>query len=227
MMLDPRNIIRTNKRTLSLMVNAKGELIVRAPYNFPEHKIFDFIKEKQDWIVKKQNAVRANSYINQNVVNYSVFLFLGQELVPVISNEVKEFYMDDGRLLIPAKIPADKILGKLERWYRKVAAGVIVERVAYLAQKLRLHPNEVTVNNNKTRWGVCDSRANIAINWRAIFLPPNLLDYIVVHELCHLLEFNHTKAFWAIVENVIPDYQSVRTHLKCLNYLLLLFRKEQ
>lgn len=225
-MLDPRNIIRTNKRTLSLLVNAKGELIVRAPYNFPEHKIFEFIKEKQDWIIKKQNAVRANSYINQNVVNYNVFLFLGQELTPVISSEVKEFYMEDGRLLIPAKIPSDRILPRLERWYRKVAEGVIVDRVNYLAQKLRLRPKQVGINNNKTRWGVCDVNGNIAINWRAIFLPPNLLDYIVVHELCHLLEFNHTKAFWAIVGNVIPDYQSVRKHLKCLNYLILLFRKE-
>lgn len=225
-MLDPRNIIRTNKRTLSLMVNAKGELIVRAPYNYPEKKIFDFIKEKQDWIIKKQNAVCANSYINQNVVNYTVFLFLGQELTPTLSSDVKDIIMEDGRLLIPAKIPNEKILGKVERWYRKVAAEIIVERVYYLSQKIRLHPNAATVNNNKTRWGVCDSNGNIAINWRAIFLPPNLLDYIIVHELCHLLEFNHTKAFWEIVGKVIPDYQSVRQHLKCLNYLILLFRKE-
>ena len=225
-MLDPRNIIRTNKRTLSLMVNARGELIVRAPYNFPEHKIFEFIKEKQDWIIKKQNAVRANSYINQNVVNYTVFLFLGQELTPVITKDVKDFFIDGGRLLIPAKIPEDKILNRVERWYRKVAMEIIVERVTFMATRLHLHPTSVTTNNNKTRWGVCDSHGNIAINWRAIFLPPNLLDYIVVHELCHLLEFNHTKAFWAIVANVIPDYQSVRKHLKCLNYLIMLFRKE-
>lgn len=225
-MLDPRNIIRTNKRTLSLMVNARGELIVRAPYNFPEHKIFEFIKEKQDWIIKKQNAVRANSYINQNVVNYTVFLFLGQELTPVITKEVKDIFIDDGRLLIPAKISEDKILNRVERWYRKVALEIIVERVNFMATRLHLHPNGVTTNNNKTRWGVCDSNGNIAINWRAIFLPPNLLDYVVVHELCHLLEFNHTKAFWAIVGNIIPDYQSVRKHLKCLNYLIMLFRKE-
>ena len=80
-MLDPRNIIRTNKRTLSLMINAKGELVVRAPYNYPENKIFDFIKQKEDWIIKKQNAIRSNSYINPNVVNYTQFLFLGKELM--------------------------------------------------------------------------------------------------------------------------------------------------
>lgn len=226
LMLDPRNIIRTNKRTLSLLVNAKGELIVRAPYNYPESKIFAFIKEKEDWIIKKQNAIRSNSYINPNVVNYTLFLFLGKELTPLISSDVKEIMISDNKLLIPAKFPSEKILGKIEKWYRKVASEVLVERVHYMAQKLRLRPNEVTTNNNKTRWGVCDSHNNIAINWRAIFLPPNLLDYIVVHELCHLLEFNHTPAFWSVVGNVIPDYQIIRKHLKCLNYLILLFRKE-
>jgi len=225
-MVDPRNIIRTNKRSLSLMINAKGELIVRAPYNYPESRIFDFIKQKEDWIIKKQNAVRSNSYINLNVVNYNVFLFLGKELTPLISNEVKEIMINENKLLIPAKIQSDKILNKIEKWYRKVAEEVLVERVNYLANQLRLRPLNIKTNNNKTRWGVCDSHGNIAINWRAIFLPPNLLDYIVVHELCHLLEFNHTPAFWDVVSNVIPDYQILRKHLKCLNYLILLFRKE-
>ncbi len=225
-MIDPRNIIRTNKRSLSLMINAKGELIVRAPYNYPESRIFDFIKQKEDWIIKKQNAIRSNSYINPNVVNYTTFMFLGKEITPLISSEVKEIMINDNKLMIPAKISSDKILGKVEKWYRKVANEVLVERVNYMAKQLRLRPVNITTNNNKTRWGVCDSRGNIAINWRAIFLPPNLLDYIVVHELCHLLEFNHTPAFWNIVEKIIPDYQVVRKHLKCLNYLILLFRKE-
>ena len=225
-MLDPRNIIRTNKRTLSLMVNAKGELIVRAPYNYPESKIFAFIKEKEDWILKKQRAIRSNSYINPNVVNYPTFLFLGKELTPLITKDVKEIMISENKLLIPDRFPSEKILGKVEKWYRKVAAEVLVERVRYMAERLKLRPNEITTNNNKTRWGVCDSHSNIAINWRAIFLPPNLLDYIVVHELCHLLEFNHTPALWNVVGNCIPDYQMLRKHLKCLNYLILLFRKE-
>ncbi len=225
-MLDPRNIIRTNKRTLSLLVNARGELIVRAPYNFPEHRIFDFVREKREWIEKKQSQVRSNGFINQNVLNYSVYLFLGKELTPVISTEVKNFYIEEGKLFIPAKIQQNKILSKLERWYKKVAFEVIVERTEHLAKKLRLRPVSININNNKTRWGVCNSKSNIFVNWRAIFLPPDLLDYIIIHELCHLLEFNHTKAFWAIVEQVMPNYSGIRKHLKYLNYLLLLFRKE-
>ena len=147
-MLDPRNIIRTDKRTLSLMINAKGELIVRAPYNYPESKIFEFIKQKEDWIIKKQQAIRSNSYINHNVVNYTTFFFLGKELTPLITNDVKEIMMNDNKLLIPAKIPSEKILGRVEKWFRKVAEEVLVERVIYMAKQLRLRPVNIKTNNN-------------------------------------------------------------------------------
>ena len=223
-MLDPRNIIRTNKRTLSLFVNVKGELIVRAPYKYPDYKIFEFVKGKEEWIRKKQAAIRNNSYINQSVICYNSYFFLGQELSPVISANVKDFVINSGVLYIPAKIPAEKILSKVERWYKKAALDIITERADYFRTRLRLSPEEISVNNNKTRWGVCDSHNRIAINWRAVLLPPNLLDYIIVHEFCHLLEFNHTKNFWAIVSTIIPDWRAVRIHLKRMGYLLMLFR---
>jgi predicted metal-dependent hydrolase len=225
-MLDPRNIIRTDKHTISLLVNAKGELIVRAPYYCSEYEIFNFVKQKADWIEKKQHSIRSNSYININVLNYNSYLFLGKELTPVISSKVNDFNIDNGTIYIPSKIQSDKILSKIERWFKKLAADVITKRAEFFSARLRLVPQSIAVNNNKTRWGVCDIKSNIAINWRAIFLPPNLLDYIIVHEFCHLLEFNHTKNFWAVVEQIVPDWRTVRLHLKHLNYLLLLFRKE-
>jgi predicted metal-dependent hydrolase len=223
-MLDPRNIIRTNKRTLSLSVNIRGELIVHAPYNYPDYKIFDFVKAKQDWIRRKQSSIKNNSYINQSVADYNSYFFLGQELQPIISSAVRDFTVSGGVLYIPTKIPADKIMPKIERWYKKAALDIITERADYFRTRLRLSPEEISVNNNKTRWGVCDNKNRIAINWRAILLPPNLLDYIIVHEFCHLLEFNHTKNFWSIVATIIPDWRTVRTHLKRLGYLLMLFR---
>jgi len=80
-------------------------------------------------------------------------------------------------------------------------------------------------NNNQTSWGVCGRGGAIAVNWRAVMLPPALLDYIVVHEFCHMLEFNHSKQFWAIVESILPNWRELRKHLKHMNWLLGLFRK--
>lgn len=225
-MIDPRNIIRTKKKNLSLLINAKGELVVRAPMGYPDHKIYDFIKEKEEWIAKKQATILANSYVNHNVLNYTTYLFLGQELTPIISSSVKDFAISNRVLYIPAKIDSTKIFGKVEKYFKKLAVEVIQSRSEYFRQKLRLNPESVGINNNKTRWGVCDSKNKIAINWRAVFLPPNLLDYIIVHEFCHLLEFNHTKNFWAVVQTIIPDWRAVRMHLKHMNWILMLFRKD-
>jgi predicted metal-dependent hydrolase len=225
-MIDPRNIIRTKKRNLSLLVNAKGELKVRAPIGYPDYKIYEFIKEKEEWITKKQNAILANSYVNQNVLNYTTYLFFGQELTPVISSSVNNFAISNRVLYIPAKIDNAKIFGRIEKYFKKLAGEIIETRAAYFTERLRLHPESVGINNNKNRWGVCDNKNKISINWRAVFLPPNLLDYIIVHEFCHLLEFNHTKNFWAVVQTIIPDWRTIRLHLKHLNWILMLFRNE-
>ncbi|MDR0383789.1 MAG: M48 family metallopeptidase [Christensenellaceae bacterium] len=224
-MLDPRNIIRSKRKNLSLLVNSKGELIVRAPIGYPDSRIFAFIKQKEIWIAKKQEQIRSNSYLNQNVANYNTYLFLGVELNPIISNEVKKITLRNNDMLIPAKYPQEKIFGKIEKHFRKVSNDIIVDRCLYYEQQLRLTPSKIVINNNKTRWGVCTNQGLIGINWRAVCLPPNLLDYIIVHEFCHLLEFNHTKAFWGVVNKILPDWKARRTHLKHLNWILSLFRK--
>jgi hypothetical protein len=224
-MLDPRNIYRSKRKTLALFVDLHGNLIVKAPERLPEGKIFDFVKSKQDWIAARQHQIRQNSYINRNVTTYNSFLFLGQELVPVISQKAKQITMQDGVLLIPARFSGEQVLKKVEKWMKTQADIILSERVKYFANRLKLQPSAIAINNNKTRWGSCDTRRKICLNWRAVMLPPNLFDYIVVHEFCHMLEFNHTKNFWAVVETILPDWRVLRKHLKQMNWLLMLFRK--
>jgi len=225
-MLDPRNIYRSKRRTLALFVDLHGNLIVKAPERLSEAKIFAFVKSKQDWILARQHQIRQNSYINRNVVTHNTFLMLGQELVPVISQRAKQIMRQDGVLLIPAKYTSEQVLRKIEKWFRTQAELVFNERARYFANRLNMQPSAVAINNNKTRWGSCDTKRQINLNWRAVMLPPNLFDYIVVHEFCHLLEFNHTKNFWTVVETILPDWRTLRKHLKQMNWILMLFRKD-
>jgi len=224
-MLDPRNIYRSRRKTLALFVDLHGNLIVKAPERLPEGKIFDFVKTKREWILARQHQIRQNSYINRNVVTHNSFLFLGQEVVPVLSQKAKQIAKQDSVLIVPAKFSGEQILKKIEKWFRQQATTILNERVRYFAGKLNMQPSAVAINNNKTRWGSCDSKRKINLNWRAVMLPPPLFDYIVVHEFCHLLEFNHTKNFWAIVETILPDWRVLRKHLKQMNWVLMLFRK--
>jgi len=190
-------------------------------------KIFAFVKAKEDWIKRRQAQNVQNSYINKNVVTYQTFLFLGVELSPIISTKTKEISKQDSALVIPQKFvmgDQEKTLRRIRKWMEQNAKTIIEQRVGYFSHRLKLPVTNLVINNNKTRWGVCSKDGTIAVNWRAVMLPANLLDYIVVHEFCHMLEFNHSKQFWAVVETVLPDWRATRKHLKQMNWLLTLFR---
>ena len=209
---------------MALYINPCGELIVKAPLNMSDRKIFDFIKSKADWIQIQQAKVVQNKYINQNVVAYNTFLFLGTELMPTICSVSRHITRQDNVLLIPTRFDQAVILKKIEKWLRDQAKTIIAERAQYFSQVLKLNASAVVTNNNKTRWGSCSRKGELAVNWRAVMLKPELLDYIIVHEFCHLLEFNHTKNFWAVVQTILPNWKTLRIQLKHMNWLLQLFR---
>ncbi|MDR0462399.1 MAG: M48 family metallopeptidase [Christensenellaceae bacterium] len=223
-MVNPANIYRSKRNTLSIYIDPTGELIVRAPLGMTDRKIFDFIKSRGDWIAARKEAVQRNAFINRNVASYNTFFFLGTELVPVINNSAKQITREARALVIPGKIENDKILKKVEKYFRDHAKVIVAERCQYFSERLKLKFNTANINNNKTRWGSCTKTGDIAINWRAVMLAPNVLDYIIVHEFCHLLEFNHTKNFWAVVQTILPDWKRLRLELKHLSWLLQLFR---
>ena len=222
--LNPANIFRSNRRTLALYIDPNGDLIIKAPTNMSDRRIYDFVKEKGDWIRARQEQILKNTYINRSAVAYNTFIFLGGELLPVISKTAKQISRQDGALIIPGRIEPGKILKRVEKWLREQAKIITQERAQYVSHTLKLVAASVGVNNNQTRWGSCSKSGVIAINWRAVMLKPELFDYIVVHEFCHLLEFNHTKNFWAVVQTILPEWKKMRMELKRYNWILQLFR---
>lgn len=96
----------------------------------------------------------------------------------------------------------------------KRARKVFPERIAYFAKQMGVTYGRVTLREQKTRWGSCSSKGNLNFNWKLILLPPELLDYVVVHELAHRKEMNHSAAFWKVVEEILPDYRERRKALK-------------
>ena len=103
---------------------------------------------------------------------------------------------------------------RLEAPYRQAAKEYIPKRVAYYAQLLDVTYATISIRDQKTRWGSCSSKGNLYFSWRLILAPPKVLDYVVVHELCHRKEMNHSPRFWALVESMIPDYKTHRKWLK-------------
>ena len=106
-------------------------------------------------------------------------------------------------------------LSALERQHLQNKACVVIpRRVAYYAEKLGVSYGKITLRQQKTRWGSCSSEKNLNFNWKLILAPPEVLDYVVIHELCHLKEMNHSKAFWDEVGKVMPEYETYKLWLK-------------
>ena len=101
-----------------------------------------------------------------------------------------------------------------KKYYRNLAREVLGARTGYYARKMGVTYGRISIREQKTRWGSCSSAGNLNFNWKLILAPPEVLDYVVIHELCHLKEMNHSKAFWDEVEKVMPEYETYKLWLK-------------
>ncbi|MBL7022319.1 M48 family metallopeptidase [Patescibacteria group bacterium] len=98
--------------------------------------------------------------------------------------------------------------------YKDKALKLAQERIQFYNIKYKFKYNKIRIRNQKTRWGSCSQKGNLNFNYRIIFLSEQMRDYIIVHELCHLKEFNHSKRFWKLVSSILPDYKKIRKDLK-------------
>ena len=103
-----------------------------------------------------------------------------------------------------------------KKYYRNLAREVLGARTGYYARKMGVTYGRISIREQKTRWGSCSSAGNLNFNWKLVLMPPELLDYVVVHELAHRKEMNHSPRFWAVVEKELPDYRDRREKLKIL-----------
>lgn len=122
----------------------------------------------------------------------------------------------------PASTLTDAQRAALEKRYIAAAKDYFPKRAAYFVQFTGGSYNRITIRDQKTRWGSCSARGTLSFNWRLMLAPPAILDYVVVHELCHLTYMNHSAAFWSKVESVYPDYRTARKWLKAHGHELIL-----
>ncbi len=223
-MVVPDLIVRTYRRSLSLTISRKGELIVRAPKKLTNEKIFEFINDKEKWINRKKKEILSQLEQNSSLIDYNQIMLFGSTYKIFSVAGIKKIELNNNKILTP--IFADKfdMINKVAKWYIEIAKDVIAKRVEYFADLMQIEYNSFSITNSKSRWGSCDSSANIKLNFRVVMLPHKIIDYIIIHELSHILEFNHSKEFYKVIETLLPDWQLHKKNLKNYNYLLQLFR---
>jgi len=218
--IEIEKIIRTNRKTISLQITDDATLIVKAPFDANDKTIMGVVLKHKKWIEQKKGEIEARDpkFSPKEFVNGEGFLYLGRyyRLKIVDDQEVplkfeNEFYLSRYALPQAKEVFTD--------WYRKMAYEKISERVRWYAQKRGFKFKKANITNAQKRWGSC-SNGNLNFPWRLIMAPLCVIDYVVIHELVHLEEKNHTKAFWDKIKMLMPNYEKHKDWLQKNSYLL-------
>lgn len=222
-MITPDFIERSKRKTLSLSVLKDGSVVVKAPISMRDETINRFVEDKQNWIKDKLFIVNKTKVKFDDVLHYQNFLLYGNKYSLVLSDVKKIETTNKFQIVIPRKTERDKILKTLKNWYKKIAKQVLFDRLSYIESKIKLKSSLMKIGDSKGRWGSCSSRGVICLNWRVIMLPPEIIDYVIVHELCHLVEMNHSQNFWRLVETFLPKAPELKKEIKEFGFLLSIF----
>ena len=223
-MIIPDEVTRSNRRSVSITIMKNGSVVVKAPLKMAESEINKFVESKQDWIKNKLTIINSTLMKFQDIISYKKVLVYGNKYTILLAN-VKNIELDDNmQIIFPKKVLPEKRLKYLKQWYKKFAKKILESRIEFLAKQFKLQFTSFKITDSKGRWGSCNSRGQICINFRVVMLPPSIIDYILVHELCHLVEMNHSKRFWELVLNFYSQAKTARNALKQYSFLLDLYK---
>ena len=216
----PVEIVRTDrKRSVSIQLEGTG-IKVRVPKGLSDNRIHDLIVKRSPWIRKKlKEAELFQPAKSKEYVSGETFPYLGKNYrLKIVSGETPSLKLKGGYL--EATVPdcglerEQEIRSHLLEWYQQHALKRLEEKTRRYAKIIGVNPQSVTIKNYKSRWGSCSVKGDVSYNWRIILAPHRIVDYVVVHELCHLLEHNHSSRYWKHVERHVPDYKERREWLR-------------
>ena len=216
-------IIRTSRRSKSISLKIRnGELEVSCPYNTSETFLKNLIQSKKEWINKNIDRSRKN-HKNIDQISHGFITYKGQILklvyeksnfegIAVEDNKLKIFYSDESK--------SKKLIIE---WLKLQANNFLRARLSFLSKRISIEFNSLTIKSYTARWGSCNIRGDIFLNWKLIMLPESVIDYVLNHELAHINVPNHSKEFWRLVKKKDPNYCKNKRWLKDNGSSFILF----
>ena len=210
---------------VSITVGVDGVKVV-APRGVGDDRIIAVVENKREWIFNKVEGLKLQNKqlrTERELVSGVKLPFRGEDFTLRVSEYDGRYtrVTIEGELFVvyinknlPLNKRQEEIRRGLERWYVIQAKEIFHNRLEVYRDKLGLNFNQVRLKNQKTRWGSCSSKGNVNLNWRLVMSPTYIMDYVIVHELCHLKFMNHSHAFWQLLESIIPDYKVGKLWLK-------------
>jgi predicted metal-dependent hydrolase len=205
------------RRTVGLKITASG-LVIHAPKRISKLQLESVILQKANWIRKKLDALSANRIPALQWQDGDQLLLLGNSITLDVQHDSRSRAVDYTSGFLKIAMPNHQaplaVARKVIQWYQKQAITDFSRRLEILSAKLSVPTPALFLSNARTRWGSCNSRKEIRLNWRLYQAPPHLINYVICHELAHLKEMNHSAKFWAVVASIYPDYKAAEKELK-------------
>ena len=213
-------VIRKDKRkTASVSVAPDNSVSIIAPQELSEDEIAKIVKRKHQWILNKKalnNEVRKPGKPKE-YVSGEAFSYLGRNYrLKVIRGNSESIQCRNGRFCVEVSKNADSALIRnlLIDWYKTHALAKFKQRARRYADLLDVTPKSLKTGDFKRQWGSCYQDQTVILNWRVIMAPISIVDYVVAHELCHLIHHDHSREFWNLLQKIMPDYQQRKDYLR-------------
>lgn len=207
--------IKYKKRTsMSISIDHYGNVEVQAPKGMSDERVIQALEGKWDWIQEKLSEMKERT-LGPKLKTYEhgeSFLYLGKEYPIQISQNmnIEQDYavFEREKLHIVVKqLEDEKIRQALKRFYYQQCKMLVERSIKSYQSNFKTKPRSIRITDNKTNWGTCDSKQQLTFNWKLAMAPQQVIDYVVVHEMCHMVHLNHDRSFWRLVGKILPDYE--------------------
>lgn len=212
-------LVRSKRKTLALIIRPDGTLEVRAPLRLSKKDILEWVASKREWIEKhRQEVLKAQSEkdkpANRPLQSGDLIYILGQSYpLHIIESRNSTLRLETTHLVMSSEL-LPNAAAVLQNFLSNHLNLTLSLRLPYFTDLIGKAPAKVRLSKARSRWGSCSSKGNIAFNWRLGMAPPEIIDYLIVHELAHLKHPNHSRAFWAEVARILPDYKARKRWLR-------------
>lgn len=215
-------LVYAKRKTLAIHVYPDCSVVVKAPKGVQLPQVETSILKRAGWILRQQRKFEqypVRHTLPRQYVSGEAYRYLGRQYrLKVIETEIEQVRLSRGFITVSVRNSADKmkIAHLLEKWFRSHAHRVFNERLAACfprVESLGISYPELAIREMKSRWGSCSGNGKVTLNLKLIYVPKDLIDYVVIHELCHLKELNHSPAFYALLDRILPDWRERRDRL--------------
>jgi predicted metal-dependent hydrolase len=208
------NLIFKKQKTARIYIDLYGNVEVQVPKGTSEERVVKFIEEKWEQILQKRLEMKERMEGNKSKVydHNETFLYLGNSYPIQITQESNipqdHVVFKDDKLYIHVKqLEDEKIQQALKRFYYQQCKALVEKSIRTNQHNFKVKPRSIRINDSKTTWGTCDAKQQLTFNWKLAMAPQKVIDYVVVHEMCHMVHLNHDRSFWRLVGKIQPDYE--------------------